>query len=1430
MQAQLEKYLKGIGLGEEYFTPFEKVSVKQAKFIEDTLYLSLESDYILDVRVYKEFKKHVDDFKTFKTKYDFTIKNAPRAIEIDMYYQMILDQYYTSVNFFDNFKQLKANFDGNSISFTVNASTLSNGLETIKVGLEEHLSEAGIKYPVKIILKEANEEDVKLIIDEELNKIKEEANTDKIIKVEAPKENKDFYKRGYEKIELCQLTNDDNQVEFTARIFAIDDIVTKKNKLIRNVFVTDDSDSVKLKLMESAKISLDFLKSFKVGDYVNVKGGMIYDSFERDSIFDVKGIEKITIDDSRKDESEEKRVELHLHSKMSAMDGVTDIKKYIEQASKWGHKAIAVTDHGTVQAFPYAQKAGKENNIKIIYGMEGYVVEDKLTPAINPQDIDLQQDSYIAFDLETTGLSTHYDAIIEFGAVKVENGTQVDKLQMFINPLRKLDKFIIDKTNITDEMLIGAPTIAEAMPRILEFIGDNILVAHNATFDYGFLNQNLEELGLPLLTNPVVDTLDLSRCLVPESKHFNLGAIARKFNIGYNEETAHRADYDAMVLSDVYEVLLNKCREKDIRLHSELNSLTPSEAYKSAHPYHMTFLVKNAIGLKNLFKIVTMSHIEYITNIPLIPKSRIAEFREGLLIGSSCFNGEVFEIASTRSYQELKECVRHFDYIEIQPLENYQWLLDTRKILDKERLINILKDIVKAGYELGKIVVATGDCHYLNPRDKIFRDVYINAQSVGMRRHPLYDYTHTVKENPNQHFRTTSEMLEGISFLEDPKIIRDLVITNTNLIADQIEDVEPIKDKLFTPSVPGVDAEKEIRELCNANLHKIYGDNPPQSIVDRMNRELNSICDNGYAVIYYLAYRLVEKSNSDGYLVGSRGSVGSSLVALLCGISEVNPLQPHYICPKCHRIEFFDDGSVKSGFDLEDKACPECGTMMHADGHNIPFETFLGINADKVPDIDLNFAREYQATAHNYTKVLLGADNVFRAGTIGATALKTSMGYVRNYFESIGKTTFRNAELRRIAEGCVEVKRTTGQHPAGIIVVPIGMDVYDFTPVQYPADEVDSSWKTTHFEFSAIHDEILKLDILGHLDPSTLKMLGDLTGVNLKDIPLNDKRVLSLFTGISELNVTEYDIQNHLGSSGVPEFGTSFVKQVLEDSKPTKFSELVQISGLTHGTDVWLNNAQPLVKNKGFSLTDVICCRDDIMLSLVAYGLDRKLAFKIMEKVRKGKGITPEEEAEMKAHNVPDWFIDSCKKIKYMFPKAHAVAYVLMALRVAWFKIYHPLEYYAAVFSKRCNVFDIESMMGGHKDLFNKLVSLKGRIQNHDTTITNKEIELVDVIELALEMTARGFTFSNLSLSKSDSKNFIVDKEHDALIPPFRVLDGLGEAAAESIVNARNEREFISKQDLRDRTQITNTQVQMLEVLHVLDGLDEEDQLTLKLF
>ena len=1104
-------------------------------------------------------------------------------------------------------------------------------------------------------------------------------------------------------------------------IFDINIKELKSGRHIVELKVTDYTDSLVLKMFtRKNKDDLNHFKALSVGKWVRAQGRIEEDTFVRDLVMMMSDIEEIK-KTPKQDKAEEKRVEFHLHSSMSQMDGIPNISAYVNQAAAWGHKAIAVTDHNVVQAFPDAHSAAEKNGIKMIYGMEGMLVDDGVPIAYKPTDRDLKEATYVVFDVETTGLSNQYDQIIELAAVKVKDGEIIDKFERFSNPHEKLSETIINLTHITDDMLVDAPEIEEVLTEFKEWVGDAIFVAHNASFDMGFIDTGYERLGFGPSTNGVIDTLELSRTINTEYGKHGLNFLAKKYGVELTQH--HRAIYDTEATAYIFIKMVQQMKELGVTNHKDINKeLSNEDAYKRARPTHVTLIVQNQDGLKNLFKIVSASLVKYYYRTPRIPRSLLNEYREGILVGTACDEGELFTAVMQRDQSEVEKIAKYYDFIEVQPPKLYQDLIDRELIRDTETLYEIYDRILKAGESTGIPVIATGNAHYLFEHDAIARKILIASQPGN----PLNRST-----LPEAHFRTTDEMLDEFHFLGEDKAY-DIVVKNTNELADRIEKVIPIKDQLFTPRMEG--ANEEIRELSYTNAKKLYGDDLPQIVIDRLEKELDSIIGNGFSVIYLISQRLVKKSLDDGYLVGSRGSVGSSFVATMTEITEVNPLPPHYICPHCKTSEFFDDGSVGSGFDLPDKTCETCGGELIKEGQDIPFETFLGFKGDKVPDIDLNFSGEYQPHAHNYTKVLFGEDKVFRAGTIGTVAEKTAFGFVKGYLNDQGIHK-RGAEIDRLVKGCTGVKRTTGQHPGGIIVVPDYMDIYDFTPIQYPADDQSASWMTTHFDFHSIHDNVLKLDILGHDDPTMIRMLQDLSGIDPKTIPVDDKETMQIFSSPASLGVTEEDILCKTGTFGVPEFGTGFVRQMLEDTKPTTFSELVQISGLSHGTDVWLGNAQELIRSGICDLSSVIGCRDDIMVYLMYAGLEPSMAFKTMESVRKGKGLTDEMIDAMKANDVPDWYLDSCLKIKYMFPKAHAAAYVLMAVRIAYFKVHHPLYYYAAYFTIRASDFDLITMIKDKESIKNTVKDMYSRYMD----LGKKEKDVLTVLEIMNEMAHRGF-------------------------------------------------------------------------------------------
>ena len=1242
-----------------------------------------------------------------------------------------------------------------------------------------------------------------------------------------------FAKRGnYQKLFIKDIDTNSGNVEFDCNVFDLEIKKSRKDTLIGTFYVCDETYSIVVKMLENKILNADKINSVTKGKNIKVRGNVSIDKFSNELAIIAHYVDVLEDTPLRSDNAPEKRVELHLHTKMSAMDGCATITDYCKLAKNMGHKAIGLTDHGVVQAFPEAQKASDKYGIKLLYGCEFYMVDGNLSYIMNPKDILLNKATYVAFDFETTGLSARYDKIIEFGAVKYKDGIAIGKVDILVNPGEGivLSSKITNLTNITNDMLKGKPTIDVAIHEIKEFIGDAILVSHNAEFDVGFLDAAYKANGLGPVTNPVIDTLSLSRYLFPTSRNHRLGTLCRNMEVNYDEDKAHRADYDAEVLLEVWMAMLSLLTKDNIDMkHKDLGDIAPDvELLKHIRPSHVIVYAKNAQGLKDLFRLVSMAHIDYLSDIPKIPRSEIMKYRENFLIGSACANGEVFDTALTRTEDILLSKMSFYDYIEIQPLDNYVYLVNEEQVDSLDDVKKYVLDIISAARKLNKLICATGDAHYLNPEDKIYRDVYIMAKGIGGVRHPLNPFRRDRSapyENPNQHFRSTDEMLEQFNFLPKEEAI-EYVVTNTNKIADMCEELRPIKDKLYTPTIENC-ADK-LKELCYEKCHAWYGDELPPIVAERLEKELNGIITHNYSVIYYIAHKLIKRANEDGFMVGSRGSVGSSFVATMASITEVNPLPAHYRCPKCRHSEFVHIDGITSGFDLPPKKCPHCGSEYIRDGQDIPFATFLGFNADKVPDIDLNFSGEYQATAHELTKELLGKDNVFKAGTIETVAEKSAYGYVLGYFERIGMNpdSISKAEIRRIALGCMDVKRTTGQHPGGIVVIPRDYEVYDFTPIQYPADEKESSWKTTHFDFHAIHDNVLKLDLLGHVDPTAMRMFRDFSDTDPKDVPMSDPETLSLFSSPDALKLNHNYLHEETGALGLPEFGTQFVRGMLKDTRPKKFADLLILSGLSHGTGVWMGNADELIKNKTCTLSDVIGCRDDIMVTLSRMGVEPSTAFKIMEDVRKGKKVKPEYEEIMKKNNVPQWYIDSCNKIQYMFPKAHATAYVMMAIRVAWYKVHRPLDFYANYFSIRTDKFDLDAMIGGEDSIIHALESLNEKKKTREG-LSAKEEEIEKSLSMSLEMVDRGYRFGHLDLYKSDSRRFIVDKETGLIIPPFIAIDGLGLAAAQSVIDARKEGPFLSKEDLIKRTKLNSQNIAKIEEQGALKDLDDSNQMDL---
>lgn len=1199
-------------------------------------------------------------------------------------------------------------------------------------------------------------------------------------------------------------------------IFNIEPREIKGEKYIVSFDITDKSDSTTVKFFVKRSVFDNELKDkIKKDAYLRVQGEVQFDKYAKEINIMAKAIMTAQAPPPRMDTAEEKRVELHLHTQMSSMDGVTPVKTYIKRAIEWGHKAIAITDHGVVQAFPDAMNAADKSDLKVIYGVEAYLIDDLGNAVFSPRGQNLD-DTYVVFDIETTGLSKEKEMITEIGAVKVADGKIIDRFSTFVNPQRPISAEITKLTGITDDMVKDAPTIENVLPEFLKFCEDTVLVAHNASFDTGFIRIAAERAGLGELHHTIVDTLELARALLPELNKHKLDIVCEHLGVTLNGH--HRAVNDAEATAEVFIKFLDMLAEKKIFTLDDINVLASRTVnYKKLRAYHAIILVKNYTGLRNLYELVSMAHIDYFFRRPRIPKSKFIQMREGLILGSACEAGELYRaLLDGEPKQRIEELVHFYDYLEIQPLGNNKFMIDSPRVENihsMEDIKNMNRKIVELGETYGKPVVATCDVHFIDPDDAAYRKIIMAAEGF-----PDAD------NQPPLYFRTTDEMLAEFDYLGEEKA-REVVITNTNLIADQIEKIKPIPDETFPPKIEGAD--EQLRQICMDKAHSIYGDPLPPLVQERLETELNSIISNGYAVLYIIAQKLVWKSVADGYLVGSRGSVGSSFAANMAGITEVNSLPPHYVCPNC-KYSDFDSDLVKSyameeasGCDMPDMNCPKCGTLMHKDGHDIPFQTFLGFEGDKEPDIDLNFSGEYQQTAHAYTEELFGVGHVFKAGTIGTLADKTAYGFVKKYFDE-REITAHNAEITRLMNGCTGVKRTTGQHPGGLMVVPSDHNIYEFCPIQRPANDVNSTVTTTHFDYHSISGRLLKLDLLGHDDPTVIRMLYDLTGVNPQTVPLGDPATMSLFESPAALGVTAEDIGCETGTLGIPEFGTKFVRGMLLDTKPKTFADLLRISGLSHGTDVWLGNAQTLIENGTITLKETISTRDSIMIYLINKGVDKKKSFKIMEKVRKGKGLTDEDIADMKAADVPDWYIESCQKIKYMFPKAHAAAYVMMAFRIAYFKINYPEAYYATYFTVRaCDDFDYSCMCKG----MDVAKAAMREIHAKGMEATAKDKAKMTVLELIVEFYARGFKFLPIDLYKSDSRKFIVTEE--GLIPPFNSLQGLGTNAAQSIVDGRAAGEFHTIEELKERTSLGRSLIDLLKENGVLNGIPETNQLSL---
>ncbi len=1474
----------------------EKIICNKAK---DKYIFCLSLNNPLPLQTYLNFsqklKQRFSSAKSIKSKITTNHFNIETLTE---YYIHFLENYSKEAPLLKMFVDIPLKLDEDNLLIDLSNKAEEMKFNSIKETLTQNLNNTGFNVKVITRIDETKAQELREEIEKEKTKV--------IPKITEKKESPFIMGREItdEPTPINLVTFEMDNVTVDAKIFGIDIFESSKSNFkIITLKITDGTDSMYCKIFCREDDEFNkYKKSLKEGKYYIIRGYTKNDKYSGEIVLNARDINVSMKEDvKRKDEAERKRVELHAHTKMSQMDGVADEVKLVQTAMNWGHKAIAITDHNGCQAFPHVfnlvtkYNKGKEekDKFKALYGTELTLIDDSVNIVLRPSDLNLLETTYVVFDLETTGFNAGgADSIIEIGAVKINNGEIIDRFDELINPGRKLPAKITELTNITDDMLKDKDNEENTVKRFKEWVGDLPMVAHNAKFDVSFIVMAHIKYNLGEFTNTVIDTLELSRALDTGYARHSLSALVKRYDVPWDESAHHRGDYDAEGTALVFHKMLKKLVSRNFETIKDLDKLvSKDEIHKYGSSYHVNILAKNKTGLKNLFKIISLANTKYLYKTPRILRSEIEKHREGLLIGSGCYESEIFRLARSKNDEELANLINFYDYVEVQPPAVYDHLLQMGDFTNKAELLEHIKKIIRVTKESGKLIVATGDVHQIEPEDRIYREIIVNQKVPGGGRHPLAK--RDIKQIPLQHLRTTEEMLEDFSFL--PKeLAEEIVIDNPNKIANMIDIIEVIIDTggiPFAPKIPNCTetttdmvydkaeniygkplpynieerlaselygdeplntikrltpkdnlSEEEYQEKIHKRLNEVmrsykegvinlFKEENPNLTDDEIKNKMTGVIGANFDVIYLIAQKLVKKSNDDGYLVGSRGSVGSSLVATMMGITEVNALPPHYVCPNCKHSIFELDGKslgadYGSGYDLPDMDCPKCGTKLNKEGQDMPFATFLGFHADKVPDIDLNFSDLNQADAHEYTKVLFGVDNVYRAGTIGTVADKTAFGYVKGYCEDKG-ISMRTAEVERLAKGCTGVKRTTGQHPGGIVVIPGYMDVFDFTPFQYPADDVSSAWRTTHFDYHAIDQDVLKLDILGHSGPTKLRLIQNITGDDVTKVPLDDKETMGIFLSPKPLGVTKEQIMNDTGTLGIPEFGTPFTLQMVKETKPKTFAELVKISGLSHGTDVWNGNAKDLIDQGVVPFSEVIGCRDDIMVYLMYHGVEPIKAFKIMEFVRKGKASKePEQWAEyveiLKAADIEPWFIESCRKIKYMFPKAHAVAYVINAFRLAYYKVHKPSVYYAAQFSAEYDDFDIESMIKGYEAVKQRVIEINEK--GYDAT--NKESSVLECLKVALEALARNITFKPIDLYKSHYHDFVIDDDGN-LIPPFRAIDGLGEVVAKNIVEEREKREFISIEDLQKRAKLSSTLIEKLRSMGILDGMDESSQLTL---
>ena len=1537
MDDKIKILLDKINIDETSYQYFNDAKITKIKVNSKTnsWNIFIDKDELLPVEILEELesKKMLLDELASKIEIIFNIKN-PNIDTYLSYYKYLLKTLK------DDLKVLEIYEDAMKIEddFLVLVATNEVEKERLLGVLDKVMNfykKQSYNFNIDVIMR--HEENILEEIQKDLNNIEMPKYEQPTKKEETPQPEKKQFRREAkdpnsvigrgikeEPIKIKTLIGEDNNVVVEAKVFGTDYFESSKTDFkIITLKITDFSDSIYCKVFVRDDEEYKRLcKELKSGNWYKIRGYTKNDQFAKELVLNARDIIKIEkTEETIKDIAEEKRVELHCHTKMSQMDGVIDETDVVKQAMKFGMKAVAITDHNGVQGFPHVfsmvtdynkhLKEGEEP-FKAIYGCELLMIDDNVDIVTRPNDKVMLDQTYVVFDFETTGFNAGgSDSIIEIGAVKIKDGMIIEKYDELINPGKPLPQKIIDVTNITDAMLEGKDNEENAVRRFIEWFGDCPMVAHNAKFDVSFLEMAYRKYNFGTFTNPVIDTLELSRTLDNTYARHSLSALVKRYEVPWDENAHHRGDYDAEGTALVFYKMLKKLSNRNIDIMTDLDKLvSKEEIHKYGRAHHINLLVKNKTGLKNLFKLVSLANTTYLYKTPRILRSVVNKYREGLLVGSGCYESEVFTQAKSKSDDELSNIIRFYDYVEVQPMECYDHMIQTGDFATKVELAANIEKVVRVTEEAGKIIVATGDVHHLKREDKIYREIIVNQKVPGGGRHPLA--RNGIKEIPSNHFRTTNEMLDDFKFLGEDKAY-EIVVKNTNKIADMCDIVEVIIDTGGIPFSPRVksddgksylDCPVVVTDLVYTKAKDWYGESLPYMIEERIATELygdivfkiikerhEDIEDNkeeyekiihkelhdeilkgsinikeivtdyvkrtseeelddkalekkvkktlggviggGFDPIYLIAQRLVKHSNDEGFLVGSRGSVGSSFVATMMGITEVNPLAAHYRCEKC-KLSIFDDdegnalgATFSSGFDLPDKECPNCHIPMLKDGQDMPFATFLGFNADKVPDIDLNFSDLNQASAHAYTKVLFGEDNVYRAGTIGTVAEKTAFGFVKGYCEDKGLGDMRTAEVERLAMGCTGVKRTTGQHPGGIVVVPDYMEVFDFTPFQFPAEDPTAEWRTTHFDYHSIDQCLLKLDILGHSDPTQLRLIQLQSGTDILKVPLDDKATMSIFTSTEALGVTKEQIMCNTGTLGIPEFGTPFTIKLVEDTKPTTFAELIKISGLSHGTDVWLGNAQELIANNIVPFKDTIGCRDDIMVYLMYNGVKPIKAFKIMEFVRKGKASKdPETWKEhvktMQEANIPDWFIGSCQKIKYMFPKAHAAAYVISAFRIAWYKVHMPVYFYSSWYTSKATDVDVENMIKGYQ-------SIKARIediQSKGYEATNKENGQAESLKVALEATARGIKFLNVDLYNSEATVWVAKGDNE-IYPPFNAIEGLGDTVAKNIVAEREKGRFISIEDVQKRAKVSQTLIEKMKDMKILEGLPESNQLSL---